>query len=86
MKLAVAVLLWLSLTTAVSASPVSDEIEVRTFEVILSHDDTERDTVGELKYRGGLDIRSTDRRFGGLSGLDISPDGRRLIAVTDRGD
>ena len=27
-----------------------------------------------------------DLRFGGLSGLDISPDGRQLISVTDRGN
>ena len=84
MKFAVAALLSLSLTVAVSAA--ADEIDVRTFEVILSHEDTERDTVGALKFRGGLDIRSPDKRFGGLSGLDISPDGHRLTAVTDRGN
>ena len=40
---------------------------------------------GALLYRGGLAIRSTYRRFGGLSGLVVSPDGKRLTAISDRG-
>jgi hypothetical protein len=40
---------------------------------------------GQLIYRGGIALRSTDRRFGGYSGLHISADGRRLMAVSDRG-
>lgn len=41
--------------------------------------------VGPLLYRGGLWIRSADPRFGGLSGLRVSPDGRELVAVSDCG-
>ena len=48
-------------------------------------DDPQTRTVDRLKWRGGLDISHPDKRWGGLSGLDISPDGRRLLAVTDRG-
>ena len=40
---------------------------------------------GQLIYRGGVALRSTDRRFGGYSGLHISADGRRLLAISDRG-
>ena len=49
--------------------------------------DRDRDRVraGALLYRGGLAIRSTYRRFGGLSGLVVSPDGKRLTAISDRG-
>ena len=41
---------------------------------------------GRLRYRGGLVLTSPDSRFGGLSGLGISADGRTILAVTDRGD
>jgi hypothetical protein len=34
---------------------------------------------------GGLALRSTDPRFGGLSDLRVSPDGARLLAVSDCG-
>jgi hypothetical protein len=34
---------------------------------------------------GGLSVRSADPRFGGLSDLRVSPDGGRLLAVSDCG-
>ena len=40
---------------------------------------------GRLKFRGGLVLKSSDPAFGGFSGLEISPDGRNLIAVSDAG-
>ncbi|MCP4329195.1 MAG: esterase-like activity of phytase family protein [Alphaproteobacteria bacterium] len=38
-----------------------------------------------LAYRGGLVLDSDDSRFGGLSGLAVTPDGGRLFAVSDTG-
>ena len=61
------------------------KISVRTFEVILSHDSPGVELVGDLRFRGGLDMRSGAEGFGGFSGLDISADGKRLVAVSDRG-
>jgi hypothetical protein len=43
------------------------------------------DRVGALRYRGGLWLRSDDSRFGGLSDLRVSADGRTLRAVSDCG-
>lgn len=63
----------------------ADAIKVRSSQVILSHENPKVDRVDSLRFLGGLDLRSDDRRFGGLSGLDISPDGLRLTAVSDRG-
>lgn len=42
------------------------------------------DRVGSLDYMGGLAL-SGRGEFGGLSGLDISADGRTATAITDRG-
>jgi len=39
--------------------------------------------LGRLRFLGGLELRSEDGDFGGLSGLSI--EGERLLAVSDRG-
>jgi hypothetical protein len=41
---------------------------------------------GRLEFRGGLVMTSTDKRFGGFSGLIIAPDGRHFLAVSDTGE
>jgi hypothetical protein len=40
---------------------------------------------GALTYRGGLELRSSNARFGGWSDLAVSSDGTRLLAISDRG-
>lgn len=44
-----------------------------------------RKTIGDLTLVGGFHLLSSDKRFGGLSGIDITDDGR-LLAVSDVGD
>ena len=41
---------------------------------------------GALEWLGGLSLVSSDRRFGGLSGLVTTDGGLRLLAVSDYGD
>lgn len=44
-----------------------------------------RKTIGDLTLVGGFHLLSSDTRFGGLSGIDITDDGR-LLVVSDVGD
>jgi hypothetical protein len=44
-----------------------------------------RKTLGELTYVAGFHLTSGDKRFGGLSGLEVLDDGN-LLAVSDQGD
>lgn len=44
-----------------------------------------RRTIGELTFVAGFHLTSADRRFGGLSGLEMLDDGN-LLAVSDQGD
>ncbi len=70
-----------------SFTPLRAEVPTTTTvtAIMLDPDDRHRSRVGDLIWRGGVDIQHSDPRFGGLSGLHVSPDGKRLIAVSDRG-
>jgi hypothetical protein len=65
---------------SVRAEPVT--LTVRP--VALNPRDPTQATVGFLTYRGGIEIASPDSRFGGLSGLVVTPSGD-LISISDRG-
>ncbi len=43
-----------------------------------------RTEFGKLLWKGGIKISSTDPRFGGFSGLALSRNGKRFVAVSDR--
>ena len=71
---------------AVTPGPASAKtIAVNATPVPLNPDDPAQRTVGRLRYRGGLDLQAPDADFGGLSALGISSDGKRMIALSDRG-
>jgi hypothetical protein len=53
--------------------------------VPLNPEDPGQSTVGPLRYRGGIWLDTRDDRFGGFSGLRVSRDGRRLVAISDCG-
>jgi hypothetical protein len=76
-----------ALVAALAPSPHADSglaLDVRT--VPLDPRDPSRQSVGQLRYRGGLWLRSEDPRFGGLSGLRVSETGHRLVAISDCGN
>ena len=47
--------------------------------------DESKTRFGQLEFRGGLVLASSERAFGGLSALHMEPDGARFLAVTDNG-
>lgn len=53
-------------------------------QVQLDPADGTRAQVGALSWRGGLHLRAADPAFGGLSGMEVAPDGT-LVAISDRG-
>ena len=51
----------------------------------LNYTAPEQSRIGRLVWRGGLDLSSKSIRFGGFSGLLVSPDGSGLTSITDEG-
>ncbi len=76
-----------ALVPASCADPARAEppLRIEVERVPLDPTTPERQRVGALLFRGGLWLRSADRRFGGLSDLRVSPDGSRLYSVSDCG-
>ncbi len=81
----------IALSTFVAAKPntqVTSEraitIEARALDGFAEADTSRRD-FGRLRFRGGLELRSDLEAFGGYSGLEISSNGERLLAVSDAG-
>lgn len=69
--------------SAAQDAPVS--IDVETISVNFAPLTPWRKSFGRLEWRGGFEIVSTDKQFGGLSGLVIDAQGKRIAAVGDRG-
>ena len=74
----------MAIALTVAAVAAAEPLALTTRRVPINPEVPEAGQVGALVYRGGLVLRSTHPRFGGLSGLTVAADGR-LIAVSDRG-
>ena len=74
------------LTLTPAGSVAAEGIQLESTPIPLHLVDPTQDRVGQLRYWGGLSLRADDERFGGLSGLLVSPDGSSFVAVSDRGD
>lgn len=60
-------------------------LELRARPVPLDPDEPGQERLGGLRYRGGIELLASDPRFGGLSDLRVTENGRRLVAVSDCG-
>ncbi|HEX2227424.1 MAG TPA: esterase-like activity of phytase family protein [Candidatus Binatia bacterium] len=67
-----------------SSSSAAGDFHVELQPIAVDVEKPERVEFGRLKLVGAFHLRSSDSRFGGLSGLTIGKDGR-LYAVSDRG-
>jgi len=47
--------------------------------------DASKTRFGQLEFRGGLALTSSDQAFGGVSALHVEPDGAHFLALTDQG-
>lgn len=73
------------LAAAPATGAQARELELTTRTVPLNYTAPEQARIGRLTWRGGIEISSPYKKFGGLSGLLISADGTRLTAVSDSG-
>ena len=79
------------LLSLVFAQPVirpKREITLTAQSVPLSVADPKLDRVGDLRYLGGLWLKSDDKGFGGVSGLSVEEKNGelRILGITDEGD
>jgi hypothetical protein len=74
----------LALLVGATPAEAGEAIHVQLTPVPLEAN-SDRDRIGRLIYRGGFALSSPDARFGGLSDLSLDAEGRRLLAISDRG-
>jgi len=61
-------------------------IEIAAKAVPLDPENPQKTDIGELKYVAGWVLTSESDDFGGWSGLTVARDGKRLVAINDKGD
>jgi hypothetical protein len=66
-------------------APKPKHPEVKAQPIPFNPQDPSDRRAGRLTYLGGLQLSSDHWMFGGFSGLEISADGTRLLAISDRG-
>jgi hypothetical protein len=67
-----------------SDAPLQINIKAIPIDAFEPRDPTRR-RFGALEFRGGLELTSNYKEFGGISGMRMFPDGEKFIALTDKG-
>ena len=87
LKLLAACGLSLALFAAIPAAwGATRDIEVSSRALQWNPEDRSETRTGELQWEGGIELTSTDKEFGGWSGLGLSADGSTLLSVSDTGN
>lgn len=68
---------------AISEQPTKIEIRAKPIEAFDPREPSRRD-FGSLQFRGGLELSSSHKQFGGLSAIRVSANGANFLAVTDK--
>ncbi len=68
-----------------SSATAAEPLTLYAKPVPLNPEDPTQRKVGQLDWRGSLEITSPDSRFGGLSGLLLDAEQQGLLAITDTG-
>jgi len=69
-----------------AAAPVfADPVAVEAHPIHFNPDDRSQTRAGNLEWVAGVSLTAPDPRFGGWSGMVLSPDGRQIVAVSDVG-
>jgi hypothetical protein len=66
-------------------APEKIEIRARTIDA-FQPGQPDRKIFGSLEFRGGLELSSPFKNFGGLSAIRVASDGANFLAVTDKAD
>jgi hypothetical protein len=71
-------------TPRAGEKPIRVQIHAQPIAAFDDHDVNQR-RFGQLEFRGGLQLTSSYKEFGGISAIRLAPDGARFIALTDHG-
>jgi hypothetical protein len=69
--------------TALQGAVFALPLEVTPVELYDSRNP--KNSIGALEWRGGFALNAADKRFGGISSIQISRNGKTLMALSDRG-
>ena len=82
-KLFSASVLSVMLAVASAASATAAPAEVQSSRIPLYPDHPAERRAGALIFRGGLELKSSDKTFGGWSDLAVSEDGSEILSISD---
>jgi hypothetical protein len=68
----------------IAEPPVAVEVRARPIAAFEPRDPSRR-RFGQLEFRGGIELTSPYKEFGGISAIRVGPDGARFLALTDQG-
>jgi hypothetical protein len=71
--------------TALALPALAESLALKSAPTSIFAAEQAEEPIGKLEFRGGIMLRASDRRFGGLSGLRVSADGTQLTAISDQG-
>src|ERR1051325_5178390 len=65
--------------------PAKITIAARAIDNFKAGQNNDQVRFGALEFRGGLELTSSYREFGGVSAIRVAADGARFVALTDKG-